>query len=58
MYARIQYASFRECVLSFLLLLSKQAVKALARPCVCPWADPEGGGIGGPEPRKKQITKL
>ena len=26
--------------------LSKLAVKALARLCVCVWADPEGGGGG------------
>ena len=30
--------------------LSKQAEKALARLCVCAWADPEGGGGAGVSP--------
>ena len=30
---------------------SKQAVKALARLCVCAWADSEGGGGMGSGPR-------
>ena len=34
---------------------SKQAVKALARLCVCAWADPEGAG--GPDTHLK-ITNL
>ena len=36
---------------------SKQAVKALARLCVCAWADSEGGGAGGPDhPPKNHKT--
>ena len=29
---------------------SKQAVKALARPCVCAWVDQEGTGVQTPPP--------
>ena len=35
---------------------SKQAVKALARLCVCAWADPEGMGGTAPPPLKNHNT--
>ena len=35
---------------------SKQAVKALARLCVCAWADPEGTGGYRPPPLKNHNT--
>ena len=43
-----------ECPTLISTTFSKQAVKALARLCVCAWADPEGDmGSGPPPPPEK-----
>ena len=45
-----------ECPTLISTTFSKQAVKALARLCVCAWADPEGDMGSGPPLLKNHIT--
>ena len=49
-------------MLNFLTCISttfrKQAVKALARPCVCAWVDQEGTGVQTPPPPLKNHNTI